>query len=259
MIETGPYIKQRHDGSHEGKQVPDFVLKDYPDIRVQKEAGAEPDRRQDVDRRKTVSEMSPEEMKRELLTDYLTGLGNKRAYEEAPKKAHQVSIDADALKWVNDNLGHQAGDGLLKQIGNALKQDGLEAYHISGDEYYLQGDDVETLESSIKKAYAYLKDNPIEVIFKDGTKGALTGSFSYGRGQNIEEAESKLQLHKTERELSGERSVRGQEPSGSIKRLAEGNKNQDQREDVYDLKPEDSQPEKPPETQKKDDDHAAVS
>lgn len=238
-----------------GKPVPDYVLKDYPEL-TQSDAieKTQSDRRTDSARRKTVSEMSPDEMKRELLTDYLTGLGNKRAYEESVKKAHQVSIDADALKWVNDNLGHPAGDALLVKIGEALKQDGLEAYHISGDEYYLQGDDVETLESSIKKAYAYLKDNPIEVTLPDGTKALFTGGFSYGRGQNIEEAERRLQLHKTERELSGERAVRGQEPTRSIQRISEGDKNQDRRQDVHEVNPADE----PPATQKKEADHAAI-
>lgn len=189
---------------------------------VKAESSQTPDRRQDTDRRKTVSEMSPEEMKRELLTDYLTGLGNKRAYEESEKKAHQVSIDADALKWVNDNLGHQTGDKLLKKIGEALKQEGLEAYHISGDEYYIQSDSDVFLEDAVKKAYSYLKENPINIALPDGTKALFTGGFSYGRGQNIEEAETRLQLHKTERELSGSRSVRGAEPSGSIRKISEG-------------------------------------
>jgi len=34
-------------------------------------------------RKKKDLEMTPEEMKKELLTDPLTGLGNRRAYEEA--------------------------------------------------------------------------------------------------------------------------------------------------------------------------------
>ena len=66
--------------------------------------------------------MTPEEMKKELLTDPLTGLGNRRAYEESPRLPIQAMIDVDSLKAVNDTMGHEAGDELLKAVGNSPPQ-----------------------------------------------------------------------------------------------------------------------------------------
>ena len=78
------------------------------------------ERRKDLEKRKRISEMTPEEMKKELLTDPLTGLGNRRAYEESPRLPVQAMIDVDSLKAVNDTMGHEAGDELLKAVGNSL-------------------------------------------------------------------------------------------------------------------------------------------
>ena len=66
--------------------------------------------------------MTPEEMKKELLTDPLTGLGNRRAYDESPRFPIKAMIDVDSLKAVNDTMGHGAGDELLKAIGKALRK-----------------------------------------------------------------------------------------------------------------------------------------
>ena len=78
-------------------------------------------------------------MKKELLTDPLTGLGNRRAYEESPRLPFQAMIDADSLKAVNDIMGHEAGDELLKAIGQALGKHATRAFHTSGDEFIVEG------------------------------------------------------------------------------------------------------------------------
>ena len=65
-------------------------------------------------------EMTTEEMCRELLVDLLTGLGNRRAWEEADKGTVLASLDMDALKWVNDTMGHTSGDKMLAAMGEAL-------------------------------------------------------------------------------------------------------------------------------------------
>jgi diguanylate cyclase (GGDEF)-like protein len=68
---------------------------------------------------------------RELaLTDELTGLANRRAlYEDAPKLVATLRptdgvalllLDLDRFKEVNDSLGHQAGDQMLRDVGARL-------------------------------------------------------------------------------------------------------------------------------------------
>ncbi|HZC28980.1 MAG TPA: diguanylate cyclase, partial [Gaiellaceae bacterium] len=84
---------------------------------------------------------------RDALTDSLTGLGNHRAYQGAVRdwvETHGRSgsefslclIDVDDFKAVNDNLGHPAGDELLKRIGELLSAVAdADAYRCGGDEF----------------------------------------------------------------------------------------------------------------------------
>jgi diguanylate cyclase (GGDEF)-like protein len=74
-----------------------------------------------------------EQQERQLARiDPLTGLGNRRAFEES--LAREVSrarrhetplslllVDIDAFKQVNDGFGHPAGDDCLRGVANALR------------------------------------------------------------------------------------------------------------------------------------------
>jgi PleD family two-component response regulator len=95
----------------------DLVEKDTT-IRPAQESG---DRRLDVARRARVTDMLPEEMKRELLTSKVTGLPNRRAFDEAESPAVAMS-DADGLKALNDKFGYAAGDALLRAKAEALRE-----------------------------------------------------------------------------------------------------------------------------------------
>ena len=168
-----------------------------------------PDRRFDAALRKELEGLSHTEIldllakkHEQIRTSDLTGLLNKIAYNEDPKKDFQVSIDADGLKYVNDNFGHEAGDALLKKIGYALKQSGAQAYHLSGDEFALQGDDDIALINAIQKARRILKNEPLE--FKGETFNA---SFSYGIAETYEEADRLMLESKRENKI-----VRGEKP-----------------------------------------------
>lgn len=83
--------------------------------------------------------------------DYLTGLGNRRAFHERleteVERAHRhgrtlsiLVLDVDHLKQFNDAGGHIAGDDVLDRIGRLLRkgsrrEDGV--YRIGGDEFAL--------------------------------------------------------------------------------------------------------------------------
>ena len=82
-------------------------------------------------------------------TDALTGLKNRTAYVEninnlerkLPKDSHVsiIMIDIDDFKNVNDTMGHQAGDELLKNVASALQKIffdvGFVVYRVGGDEF----------------------------------------------------------------------------------------------------------------------------
>ncbi|AFZ69746.1 histidine kinase N-terminal 7TM domain-containing diguanylate cyclase [Deinococcus peraridilitoris] len=81
--------------------------------------------------------------------DALTGLGNRRAFDEQLEKVLErtknngesfavVMIDLDGMKLVNDREGHARGDALLKSFGAALEssfraEDQL--FRLGGDEF----------------------------------------------------------------------------------------------------------------------------
>ncbi|MFC6663319.1 diguanylate cyclase domain-containing protein [Deinococcus multiflagellatus] len=83
------------------------------------------------------------------LQDALTGLGNRRAFEldlkaeVASARRHGYAfglmmMDLDGLKTVNDELGHDAGDQLLRLFGQGLRQQQRaedRCYRLGGDEF----------------------------------------------------------------------------------------------------------------------------
>ena len=86
------------------------------------------------------------------ITDSLTGLANRRFFDEALKteffrmkrsgaSLSLVMIDVDCFKKFNDNYGHLAGDDCLRRIGNILKTNVKRvpdiAARIGGDEFML--------------------------------------------------------------------------------------------------------------------------
>jgi diguanylate cyclase (GGDEF)-like protein len=90
-----------------------------------------------------------EQLESLTLTDPLTGLGNRRAFERdmdlrlrhAARVAESVALiymDVDRLKALNDDYGHSAGDETLRILGAVLRSssrlgsDG--AYRVGGDE-----------------------------------------------------------------------------------------------------------------------------
>ena len=87
---------------------------------------------------------------RELaMTDELTGLGNRRAlYRRTPELLAAAGpdtpvalllLDLDRFKEVNDSLGHQAGDSLLRDVARRLRRvaDGPDTVvaRLGGDEF----------------------------------------------------------------------------------------------------------------------------
>ena len=82
-------------------------------------------------------------------TDPLTGLANRRAFEQAleqrlaaaaPETFAVLMLDVDGLKQVNDARGHAAGDAVLKRVASVLGSDLRDtdlATRWGGDEFLL--------------------------------------------------------------------------------------------------------------------------
>ncbi|GAA0310232.1 EAL domain-containing protein [Rhodovulum strictum] len=90
------------------------------------------------------------ENERQALHDGLTGLPNRRYYDQrlarrlegarngGPADCTLIRIDLDRFKYVNDTLGHEAGDRVLIRVGEILRdclRAGDFAARIGGDEF----------------------------------------------------------------------------------------------------------------------------
>ncbi len=174
------------------------------------------ERRVALGKRRHVAEMSPEEMRRELLTSEVTGLPNRRAFGEAGAALAIAMSDVDGLKALN-KYGYEVGNAVLKAKADALRDAGLEAYHDKGDEFLCRGNHIKELLAKLERARAILRDRTIVVERADGSTLSVTGAdFSYGVGKDIDEAEFGLKSHKAEREGRGE-IARGELRSITIK------------------------------------------
>ncbi len=128
----------------------------------------------------------------EALHDSLTGLPNRRLFEDrlmlALERARRTglsaalfAIDLNGFKAVNDTLGHQAGDLLLKQVAERLRSNVRSAdtvARVGGDEFIVLVNDLAQPDNCEKIAEALR--SAIEAITVPGTKTlAIGGSVGY--------------------------------------------------------------------------------
>lgn len=128
----------------------------------------------------TEKKLYQKKIEQQAYTDFLTGLYNRmccerdlaRQIDQAQKnhtKGAILYLDLDDFKHINDGLGHQYGDVLLKSISHSLQRiEGIEnsCYRMGGDEfvivvppdYYQKFNDiVEDIKQIFAKPW-YLKD-----------------------------------------------------------------------------------------------------
>ncbi len=135
---------------------------------------------------KTAKEL--EARKKASLTDEMTGLYNRRAYEEdceRIKKEEDLSsyiiimLDVNGLKFANDNLGHAAGDELLIGSANCMVTTfggHGKVYRVGGDEFVvLMKGNRERLDDSFK-TFDHVTGN---------WKGQLISELSISKGAAV--------------------------------------------------------------------------
>jgi len=131
--------------------------------------------------------------------DRLTGLANRSAYEDLLStvkakngmKTAFLMIDLDYFKEVNDELGHQEGDTLLKQVADiirsAIPKNAL-AFRYGGDEFVVILNSTTTEETEkvarniIAKINEFVEQN--KDVKKLGVSASIGISFSPDDGNN---------------------------------------------------------------------------
>lgn len=123
----------------------------------------------------------------EALTDGLTGLNNRRAFDADAARlsadphahAHLAMIDIDNFKKINDTWGHTVGDMVLKTVAElGLRLRGLENISL----YRYGGEEIAVLFQGIsaEKAQSYLEKWRITVNTRTFREKDLKVSFSAG-------------------------------------------------------------------------------
>lgn len=137
--------------------------------------------------------MTPSELLTAIYTDTLTGMWNRRSFDESPETKYIAIVDLDSLKWVNDNAGHRAGDVLLVNVARTLqKLFGDLAFRLSGDEFVVRSNSRTNLHNKLN------------------TNDRI---FSYGVGKTLDQADVALTLDKNNRLDDGTRAGRGEKPT----------------------------------------------
>ncbi len=129
---------------------------------------------------------SIDQLNQQAVVDALTGLKNKRAWQERVALLEEeirldraefaiVVCDINGLKVVNDTLGHEAGDRLIVRAGNLISRafQYSTVYRIGGDEFavVLEGRDLEERDSCLQELQNRLAnqsskegtDNPVSI------------------------------------------------------------------------------------------------
>ena len=131
-------------------------------------------------------------MKYLALHDGLTGLPNRRLFNEAVEEAIRrqnengissavLLIDLDGFKPVNDTYGHAAGDAVLKNVGSRLSLSSLReedlAARLGGDEFAVLYNGINDPEVVKRKAEKILKslNEPMHIEGHDVRIGASIG------------------------------------------------------------------------------------
>lgn len=127
-------------------------------------------------------------LERAVHEDTLTEVWNRRAFERdietaiecANRNVGLLQIDLDQFKWVNDTLGHQAGDTVLKAAASRISATvGFlgTTYRVGGDEFIvLLGDHVtEDMAINLGHQITNAMSVPIELGHRPVTIGVSVG------------------------------------------------------------------------------------
>lgn len=135
--------------------------------------------------------------------DYLTGLYNRRKFEEfltyevkrSVRHRHKFTIlmiDLDNFKYINDTYGHASGDLVLKEVTQIFASNLRNAdilARIGGDEFavILPETSYENGHAVVEKLRASLESTPISLMFDQVSLTASFGIAEYPeQGENIE-------------------------------------------------------------------------
>jgi diguanylate cyclase (GGDEF)-like protein len=142
-----------------------------------------------------------EELFEAARRDVLTGLANRRVFDERIKSTMDsarrsgrpltmASLDLDHFKQINDNLGHQRGDEVLRQVAKVLA-DAVRStdllVRLGGDEFLLVMDDTDQKNARILAERLCLAIDQLEIWADSATKlGVSIGLAQWEKDEGLD-------------------------------------------------------------------------
>ncbi len=163
----------------------------------------------DISQRKQLED----ELFHQANTDSLTGISNRRHFmveaEQEIRRARRFSralsvimMDLDRFKWINDNLGHAAGDAVLETIVRASQESLRESDimgRLGGEEFaiLLPETDLEAAVEVAERLLNHVAETPVPT-----TKGVVHCTTSLGVAR-LDEADNSIDdlLHRADEAL----------------------------------------------------------
>lgn len=153
----------------------------------------------------TMRKKAEDQLKRQAFHDPLTGLPNRAlfldhlrmAMERARRRKHLFAVlymDLDRFKVVNDSLGHDAGDELLRGVARVLEQCGRSVDTIArfgGDEFAILQEEISAPKDAITIARRILEGvrQPFNIggneVFTSASLGIVLKTDGYDRPEAL--------------------------------------------------------------------------
>ena len=143
-----------------------------------------------------------EDLFEKASNDALTGLSNRRVFDErihammdgSNRYSHplsMISMDLDKFKAINDNLGHQVGDGVLVTVADVLKNAVRSTdllVRMGGDEFLIVLDQTDRDNARILAERLCVAIDSLEIWANDTTKlGVSIGLSEMKKGEALQE------------------------------------------------------------------------
>jgi diguanylate cyclase (GGDEF)-like protein len=135
-----------------------------------------------------------ENLKDLTFVDPMTQLFNRNIIENIPNKGKLILIDLDNFKELNDTLGHQFGDKILKEFADILKENTRSTDYVirlGGDEFAIVTD-TENPEQLVNR----IRNISIKKLQLDFSYG-ISNNFNFDKAYSV--ADKRLYTMKNEK------------------------------------------------------------
>jgi two-component system chemotaxis family response regulator WspR len=159
-----------------------------------------------------------DQLRRLSHTDALTGVANRRGFDDALAAAWEracaargavavILCDVDHFKAYNDTYGHPAGDACLRRVAQVLSEAGLvhagQCARVGGEEFAVLLDDGEPARAALALAEAMRRAVEALAIAHSAssTRAVVTASFGVGHVFAVPGTDASMLLAATDRAL----------------------------------------------------------